>query len=221
MKFEDQEWRRGEARDQRQVEGARKEEKSKNESMGGREAFDVEVGEVEDEVETVRPQRKEKGRHGTEARPKLRRPVLPSCGGVNVKGPTSEVGGHFVVYDLLDQAAANLADSLNQGLKVNTEPVVCANSTATDLGKVKSLVTLPAKEVEQWEPLWIRQMRENGANQNLTGTPYPKRSVEESVGRAIWSPPKGVRGMGRGIAGEGRERSPPGWKPTTGDSLLS
>ena len=122
--------------------------------------------------------------------------------------------------------AANLADSFNQGLKVNTEPVVCAKSTVTDPGKVKSTVTAPSKTKaeEQWEPLWIRQMRENGANLSLTGTPYPKNSVEEPVGRAIWSPPKGsgpgMRGRGREVAGEGRGRSPPGWKPT-GDSLLS
>ena len=148
--------------------------------------------------------------------------MLPLCGGVNVKGFTSEVDRNNMVSDQLDPAV-NLADSLNQGLKVNLETVVCANSTATDPGKVKSTVTVPAKAEEQWEPLWIRQMRENGANQNLTGSPYPKRSVEESVGRAIWSPPKGsgLRGRGRGIAGEGRGRSPQGWKPTTGDSLLS
>ena len=211
MKFGDQEWRRDEESDKRQVKVLKKEENSKSTSKGGREGIDVE--KVEDEIETVRPQRKKEGGHGSGARPKLRRPVLPVGGEANLKGIKSEV-----VVDQLDPAA-NLADSFNQGLKVNTEPVGCAKSTLTDPGKVKSTVTAPSKTKaeEQWEPLWIRQMRENGAGLSLTGTPYPKNSVEEPVGRAIWSPPKG---SGPGMRGRGRGRSPPGWKPT-GDSLLS
>ena len=160
----------------------------------------------------------------TGVRSQLRRPVLPLPGGhgANGKATRSEV-------DQLNPTA-NLADSFNRGLKVNTEEVICAESTVTVPAKVKYRVTDPPLKVEEqvtdpsseveepWEPLWMRQMKENGASLNLTGSLYPHRSVEEPVGRAIWSPPK-VRG--RGKSGEGRG-GPLRWAPTgSGDSLFS
>jgi len=116
---------------------------------------------------------------------------------------------------------ANLADSFNRGLKVNRDEVDCAESTLAAPVKAKCKVTEPppkvtdtlAKVEEPWEPLWMRQMRENGTNLNLTGTFYPRRSVEEPVGRPIWSPPKGGRGRGESLV-------PLRWRPS-GDSLLS
>ena len=241
MKFGDQEWRRCGESATRQIEGESKGEiigrkRKEKEANEGKEeqvksAVDEDRGvavEVQavDKVETVRPKRKQGGEQNTESRPQLRRPVLPlRGGGVNGKGTTSEV---VHVEDVQLNPTADLADTFDQGLKVNTQEVVCAESTVTAPVKVKYRVTdspeiervtdPPSKLEEPWEPLWMRQMKENGASLNLTGSLYPQRNVQESVGRAIWSPPKS---RGRGKLGEGRG-GPLRWAPPgSGDSLFS
>ena len=242
MKFGNQEWRRCGENAFRQIEGERKgeivgrrgkekeakegKEEQVKKAVDGDRGVSVEVQAV-DKVETVRPKRKQGGEQSTGARPQLRRPVLPlHCGGgVNGKGTTSEV---VHVEDVQLNPTADLADSFDQGLKVNTQEVVCAESTVAAPVKVKYRVSdspeiervtdPPSKVEEPWEPLWMRQMKENGASLNLTGSLYPRRNVEEPVGRAIWSPPKA---RGRGKSGEGRG-GPLRWAPPgSGDSLLS
>ena len=255
MKFGNQEWRRCGENAFRQIEGERKgeivgrrgkekeakegKEEQVKKAVAGDRGVAVEVQAV-DKVETVRPKRKQGGEQSTGARPQLRRPVLPLLGGgrgVNGKGTTSEV---VLVEDVQPNPTADLADSFNRGLKVNTQEVICAESTVTAPAKVKYRVTdspvkvkehvtdLPSKNErvtdpsskveEPWEPLWMRQMKENGASLNLTGSLYPQRNEQEPVGRAIWSPPKA---RGRGKLGEGRG-GPLRWAPPgSGDSLFS
>ena len=188
MRFGEQEWRGGCGSAQKQNERERVGSKGgerENCTGAGEEGT---KGVVEEDVVIYRPQRKKAGGHGGGARPQLRRPVLPLHGGISggVQGISSEVdNGTAEGLHPKD----NLADSFNRNLKV----------------------TYPVELEEPWKPLW---MRENSVD--LNPTVAPQERVEVAVGRPIWSPPKrtaGVRGAGRGKAGEG-------WTPT-GDSFLS
>ena len=233
MKFGDQEWRRCGESDERQIEEKEerarreKEEKEKEKSAIDEDREGVAV-EVEDEVKTVRPKRKQGGGQSTVTgvRRQLRRPVLPLGGGGGVLGKATSSVVDSVRAEQLKNPTANLADSFNKGLKVGTE-----ESTVTAPAKVKYTVTdspakmeeemtdshsvvnisnspahveeqvtgPPAKVEEPWEPLWMRQMKESGASLNLMQSPYdPHKRGEEPVGRAIWSPPKGSEVRVRG-----------------------
>ena len=207
MKFGDQEWRRCGESDERQIEEKEerarrgKEEKEKDKSAVDEDKEGVAV-EVEDEVKTVRPKRKQGGGQSTVTgvRRQLRRPVLPLGGGGGVLGKATSSVVDSVRAEQLKNPTANLADSFNRGLKVGTE-----ESTVTaPANKVKYIVTdspakmeeemidshsvvnisnspahveeqvtgPPAKVEEPWEPLWMRQMKESGASLNLMQTPY-------------------------------------------------